>query len=562
MRWSFGPFELVPVRGRLARGGNEVALARKSYEILVHLVRHRDRVVSRGEILDVCWNGVVVSEAALASAIRDLRRALGDAGRGARFVATVRGRGFRFVHPVRELPDLVEPAPGSAWARAAVHFERALRALELVDESRGAHAAAAAGREPRQRGELLVALARARWAAGATTEARPAFLDAARVARACHDSEVLAQAALGFVGRTDVTPGVNHEAVALLEEALRALPHADGAVRAEVLARLGTELYYDPDPHAADRTTAESLAMAERLGDPQTIAYACTARHFALQRPEVGPEGRRALWERAIELCGEGPPSDVLAFALQEKLVDCLEAGDGSGFDDALRRHQSVVDGLDQPFFRWTQSLYRGNRVLLSGQVEAADRLAHESLALAERIGSPNAAGAFAAQLFAIRREQGRLHELAPALEEAVRRNPTLPIFRAALAAALAASPAPEKAGDLIEAMVRDDLRAFPRDMNWIPTLGTLAPAVAEVGAARRVRDMIELMLPYAGRMIVVGHGSATHGAVSHHLGLLSRAAGDGVAARRHFRDARALHARMGAPLWEARSLRESQVDP
>ena len=65
---------------------------------------------------------------------------------------------------------------------------------------------------------------------------------------------MLARAALGFTGRTDATPGVNRPAVALLEEALAALPEGEVALRAEVMARLGTELYYD-DGFAGEATS-------------------------------------------------------------------------------------------------------------------------------------------------------------------------------------------------------------------------------------------------------------------------------------------------------------------
>lgn len=562
VRWVFGPFELAPERGRLARGGREIALARKSYELLVHLVRHRNRVVSRSEILQLCWPDVVVSDAALASVIRDLRRALGDTGRTGRFVGTVRGRGLRFVHEVRELPDVEETSPTSAWTEAAVHFERALRALDLMDASRGARLAAEGGHVPRQRGELLVALARARWAAGDTTEAREAFLDAARAGREVGDAEVLARAALGFVGRTDVTPGVNREATALLEESLEALPPTDSPLRAELLARLGTELYYEEDPTLSDRITRDGLAMAERLGDPPTTAYASTARHFALQRPEVDAIVRRPLWARVLELAGDGRPNDVLALALQEKLVDSLELGDGDGFADALSHYERVVEELDQPFFRWVRELFRGLGALLSSDVDEAERLAHQAFDLGERIGTQNAAGAFAGQLFSVRREQDRLHELVPALDQAVRQYPELPIFRAGLVAALAASGESTEATKGIEAFLRSDLRTLPRDMNWIATLGTLSPAVAAAGSEEDIRHLVSLLAPYSGRMIVVGHGSATHGAVDHHLGLLHRALGDTSTARRHFGEARALHERLRAPLWVARSIRESQVDP
>ena len=94
-------------------------------------------------------------------------------------------------------------------------------------------------------------------------------------------------------------------------------------------------------------------------------------------------------------------------------------------------------------------------------------------------------------------------------------------------------------------------------DNNWLAALGFLATACAGTGEpdlARRVYDLLE---PYEGRMIAIGHGISTSGAVAHHRGSLAVVLGDHDAADEHFSAARALHRRMGAPLWLAHTQRE-----
>lgn len=503
----------------------------------------------RDELLVTVWPGTTVSHAAVSSVIRDLRRSLEDAATEPRYIATFRGRGLRFVHPVRELPDLDDTQTGT-WAAAAIHFERALQLLELVDTSRGKAPVSAGACAPRERGELLVALARVRWSAGAAEPSRSAFLEAAEVARRSGDAEVLAQAALGFAGRTDVTPGVNREAVALLEEALHSLLKQDSALRAELLARMGTELYYDDDAARSEELTREALAMAERVGDRAVTAYALTACHFASQRPDTPPQRRLALADRAISLTHAAPASDVLAFALQERMVDLLELGQGAAFEAAFAQFEAAVRSLRQPFFLWLLSLFRGTRALLAGDVEEAERLANTTLETGMGLGTPNAAGAFAGQLFSVRREQGRLDELAPMLEAAAERNRALPIFRAARAAIAAAAGSSRGTNRILEGVMSNDLGDFPRDQNWIATLGTLAPAAIVARNERRVRQLLGFLRPFADRMIVVGQGATTHGAVSHHLGLLHAALGEVELARAHLDAAESIHARANAPLW------------
>ena len=110
--------------------------------------------------------------------------------------------------------------------------------------------------------------------------------------------------------------------MALLEEALATLPAGDSSLRAEVRARVGTETYYDADLTKSDGLTRDALAMAKRVGDIPVVAYATTARHLAFQRPDVAPEDRIELAGEAIALTEAAPPSDVLAFALLERMVD------------------------------------------------------------------------------------------------------------------------------------------------------------------------------------------------------------------------------------------------
>jgi hypothetical protein len=296
--------------------------------------------------------------------------------------------------------------------------------------------------------------------------------------------------------------------------------------------------------------------MAERTRDPGVLGYALTARHFSIQRPEVSPNERLALGKRVFDLLAEQPPSDGLAFALQERLVDLLELGEGDALEHTFQRYQQVVADLDQPFFQWLASVFAGMRALLAGRVAEAEQAAHASFEIGQRIGSPNALMALAGQLFGVRHAQGRLGELAPILDEIAAGEGELPVFLAGRAAVLAAAGPPAQARAALDAAFRHGLDEYPRDQNWLATLGALAPAVATHGNERQIQLLLENLEPYAERVIVVGHGVTTHGAVSHHLGLLAAALGADEPADRHFERAEEIHRRLRAPLWLARTRR------
>lgn len=103
-------YELDEVLFELRRDGVPIALEPQAYDVLLYLVRHRDRVVPKEELMDQVWGGRFVSETAVTSRIKQIRRALGDDGRSQRVVRTSHGRGYRFV---AQVTDAITPTPGT-----------------------------------------------------------------------------------------------------------------------------------------------------------------------------------------------------------------------------------------------------------------------------------------------------------------------------------------------------------------------------------------------------------------------------------------------------------------
>ena len=76
--YRFGPYVLSPDQRRLERDGAPVPLTPKAFDLLVTLVRHRARALSKDEILDLVWPGMQVEEGNLAQQVLLLRRALSE----------------------------------------------------------------------------------------------------------------------------------------------------------------------------------------------------------------------------------------------------------------------------------------------------------------------------------------------------------------------------------------------------------------------------------------------------------------------------------------------------
>jgi pimeloyl-ACP methyl ester carboxylesterase/DNA-binding winged helix-turn-helix (wHTH) protein len=104
--YRFADCQVDPRQFELRRGGAVVHVEPQVFTLLTHLIEHRDRVVAKTELLDAVWGGRFVSESALTSRVKMLRRAVGDDGNSQRVIATVHGVGYRFVATV----ELVAPA--------------------------------------------------------------------------------------------------------------------------------------------------------------------------------------------------------------------------------------------------------------------------------------------------------------------------------------------------------------------------------------------------------------------------------------------------------------------
>jgi len=98
-RYRFAEFTLSPRRRTLVRGGRELPLIPRYFDLLVFLVERRHEAVTRREIFDRVWSEVIVSDSALSQAVRTLRRTLDDDSREPRFIRTVSRHGYQFVYP-------------------------------------------------------------------------------------------------------------------------------------------------------------------------------------------------------------------------------------------------------------------------------------------------------------------------------------------------------------------------------------------------------------------------------------------------------------------------------
>ncbi len=108
MRYLFEDFVLDTDRRELQRGASLIPIAPQVFDLLAYLIRHRERVVTKEDLIASVWEGRTVSDLALTTRINAARVVVGDSGEGQRLIKTLLRKGVRFVGEVQEQPSTPE----------------------------------------------------------------------------------------------------------------------------------------------------------------------------------------------------------------------------------------------------------------------------------------------------------------------------------------------------------------------------------------------------------------------------------------------------------------------
>jgi DNA-binding winged helix-turn-helix (wHTH) protein/ATP/maltotriose-dependent transcriptional regulator MalT len=279
MTWRFAEFELDEDRRELRLRGREVVLQPRVLDVLVHLVRNRDRVVPKDELLEEVWSDAIVTESSLQRAVSLARTAL-RAGGLPEAIRSYPRRGYRFraeTAPGAAGTPETESAPGlspglaaarEAFARAA--WEEARTAFDAVDREDGL-----AGPDLERRGQCSLHLGRPADAILPLERAVAAHSVAGDRRAAARSAAMLCH--VHFEGRRPAVAKGWHQ---------RALRLLDGEPRGSELATLewmaGRIALVEGDPEDAAAHCRRSLEIARSIGDSDSEALALVYLGHAL----------------------------------------------------------------------------------------------------------------------------------------------------------------------------------------------------------------------------------------------------------------------------------------
>ena len=404
-----------------------------------------------------------------------------------------------------------QAADALAYEEAAEHYRRALV-------------------EPRL--DILLALGAAELRAGDPT-ARETFAAAAQLARERNERGALAEAALGIAGRHAEAGVVDHDSIALLEEALARFGDEDHPFGVQLRTALADRLHFAQAEERTLALSAEALAMAQRLGDPRALLAALESRHAALLHVDHLTE-RLNLSEELLGLAARIGESELEALGHHWRIYDLLEAAQVDAARRAHRRLATLAAELRQPLYNHFAVGWEVVWAQMAGRVGDAERLAREAFALGRQAQSRDAETIFAAQNLILRRREDALGDYAKTIEGLVEQHPRLLAWRAVLPMAHLMSGDTQAGVAQFRELAQDEFAAIPRDMFWFTAIALLGETCALIGDREQAPVLYRLLEPHRERLVQVSQ-AANLGSTHRFLALLSAAQGDLASAERHF---------------------------
>lgn len=406
--------------------------------------------------------------------------------------------------------------------------------------------------DPRRRAETQLELGTARFRAGRSDDAMEAFRAAAQIARGLGDAHMLATAAVGFE-EACWRPGITDEgAVELLEEASLALGDGDSELRVMLLAGLGRAYAFVGNYAASAVERERATAMARRLDDRLGLATVLMRSYWS--RGEGSLEQTLDMLSEARDLAEGLGENELQAEAMEWRVAGLIALGDLHTAGRELAAVHAMAVRLRQPFTLHVAEHYASTLALCIGRLAEADAAAQRSHEWSRLLTGRAASGIHGIQMFGIRREQGRLAELAAVTRLVAGSEQPSGAWRPGLAALLAELGMDDEARRELAQVRREGFDSLRASL-WVASLTYLADACAAVGDDDLAALVYPELAPLAGGNVVIGHGVACYGAADRYLGVLAATLGDHDRAVEHFEQALAVNHRMGATTWVAHTL-------
>jgi predicted ATPase/DNA-binding CsgD family transcriptional regulator len=435
-----------------------------------------------------------------------------------------------------------------AYEEAVKHYEMALDAAEMSAEDLSWECA-----------EMALALGVSRYHSGrdAWSNRRAIELALGYARRANHREVFINGACQYFLHSWTVAgPDVQQKTIGYLDEALRIIDDDDLAAKARLLSRKAVALKALNHRAQSESAVYEAIELARRCGNPEiecdTLAWAIVPLRG---RPEKLSE-RIELGEEALGL-SRGADTEIAMQALKYTALGYQEAGDQERVKSVLAELRTLAQAAKMSDYSYTEAGLTAYCALMEGAWDDAMQHAERALNIGKGSGDLAAEGVHGAQMFLLHRELGNLPTFAPVLEEFLSQGHRS--WLPGLAMLFAELGEHEKLRTLLDKEVQG-FRWVPRDELFLASLAFLSEAVFALRDEEGASELYQLLLPYAGQMMV--HPTAVcYGPADLYLGMLASVMNRRDASLAHFDAARAQCEFAHSEPWSVRvDLRQGQL--
>ena len=461
-------------------------------------------------------------------------------GRSARALADL-AHHFTAAAPLGESRRAVEYNLMAAGAASeALAFEEAAErlrtALELGVESE------------EERVRVLLTLGTASHLAGKAPDALDAFDSAAELARRSGDAELLARAAIGFE-EACWRPGFVARPVPLLEEAESALGEGRPQLRVGLLSGLARALDMGGAKARGAVVRRSAIQLARDTSDRPGLANVLVRSYWS--RGETPLEEILEMLSEAKTIGEELGDIDLRAEAESWRLPSLVAMGNIAAARDELGAFWQLAQASAQPFMLHVAEHYGSAIALADGRLDDAEEMAGRSREAGLLLTGRDASGTYGIQIFSLRREQGRLAELAPVVRILAGSSRDHGPWRPGLVSVLAELGMEVEARRELARIVSEGLDQF-RESLWLAALTYITDACTALGDEDAATLVYPELAPLTGTNVMIGHLVAHYGSADRYLGMLAATLGDWEGAWDHFEKAIDLNREMGAMTWLA----------
>jgi class 3 adenylate cyclase/tetratricopeptide (TPR) repeat protein len=429
-----------------------------------------------------------------------------------------------------------------ANVEAINHLKQGLELLGSISDSSEQNRPA----DEATRYSFLYKLGEAQQAAGEFMEACEAFVRATEVARSLGSTDDLVNAALGYAQTAHFGGMTTPNVVRLLEDGLQRLGSEDNPLTTRVHASLALALGVMGQQQQAMVYAEKAVMMAHRYDDPLLLTRSLQGMFFALSRPEQAQQ-RLVVSNQLLEASKAANSSELGVEVIWPRSYALFESGEIVEADQKNDELGRLAEERNWPFTIYLVAVFRTARAAMSGRFQESERLAQQALAIGQRVQTEAASGIFGQQMFGLRRQQGRLKEVAPVVRMFVQQNSAAAAWRPGLAVIYSELGLTDDARKEFEELARHDFADLPPDVAWLGTMTYLVDVCTFLADRARAEMLYQILLPFDGANVVVGSGIACYGALSRYLGALATTIERWDDAARHFEDALAMNARMDA---------------